>query len=87
MTFQHFDRRQQRSRGDSAVGDIARNDSFRLVRVLADDRCGVLVAEGPAAVPRLAARSWRDMPFAPTNSTVTVANLNDDGLKLGEGAV
>src|SRR5262249_27256502 len=56
-------------------------------RVLADDGRGVLAAEGPATFTRLAAGARRDVPFAPTDSAVAVAHLDNDRFELGEGAV
>ena len=47
----------------------------------------MLAAESPAAVSRLAARSRRDVSFAPSDPGVGVAYLDDDWFKLGEGAI
>ena len=57
------------------------------LEVLADDSRGVLAAESPAAVSRLAARSRRDVSFAPSDPAIGVAYLDDDRFKLGEGAI
>src|SRR5262252_8517654 len=87
MPLEHFDCREECGRRHLARGDIARDDGLGLARLLADDSRRVLAAERPSAVPRLAARSRRDVSFAPPDPAVAVADLDDDRLKLGEGAI
>src|SRR5262249_47934364 len=87
MPFEHFDGRDECSRRHLARRDIARDDGLGLARVLADDSRRVLAAESPASISRLAARSRRDVPFAPPDAAVAVTYLYDDRLKLGEGAI
>ena len=69
----------------------ARRRSRRSARcrrgLLAEDGVRVLAAEGPAARGRLAARSRRNMPFAPADAPVAVAHLDDDRLELGIGPI
>ena len=87
MALKHLNGCQERGRRDFAVGDIAPDDGLGLGSVLANHGCGILAAEGPATLPRFAARAWRDMPFAPTDPAVAIAHLDDDRLKLGESAI
>src|SRR5499427_6317470 len=87
MPLEHFDCREECGRRHLARGNIARDDGLGLARVLADDSRRVLAAESPAAISRLAARSRRDVSFAPPDPAVAVAYLDDDRFKLGEGAV
>src|SRR5262249_17860383 len=86
MSLEHFDCGDERSRGHLTCGDIARDNGLCLARVLADDSRRVLAAKSPAAVSHLAARSRRDVPFAPPDPAVA-AYLDDDRFKLGEGAI
>ena len=87
MPLEHFDCCDERSRRHLTCGEVARDDGLGLARVLADDSRRVLAAESPAAVSRLAARSRRDVSFAPSDPGVGVAYLDDDWFKLGEGAI
>jgi hypothetical protein len=87
MILQHFDRGQHRGCRNLACGDVGCDRGLGLFRVLANDGRCVVAAEGPAAFPRLAAGTRRDMSFAPADTAVTVAHLDDDRLELGEGAV
>src|SRR5262249_22941059 len=56
-------------------------------RILADCGRGVLPAEFPAALARLAAGTGRDMSLAPADPAVDIARLDYDRLELGEGAI
>src|SRR5215813_11711036 len=87
MPLEHFDCREECGRLHLARGDIARDDGLGLARLLPDDSRRVLAAESPAAISRLAARSRRDVSFAPPDPAVAVAYLDDDRFKLGEGAI
>src|SRR6516165_9117006 len=87
MPLEHFDCREECGRRHLARSNIASDDGLGLARVLADDSRRVLAAESPATISRLAARSRRDMSFAPPDPAVVVAYLDDDRFKLGEGAV
>src|SRR5262249_37675830 len=87
MPLEHFDCRDERGRRHLTCGEVTRDEGLGLVRVLADDSRRVLAAEGPAAISRLAARSWRDVSFAPSDPAIAIAYLDDDWFKLGEGAI
>src|SRR5262249_5892170 len=87
MPLEHFDCREECGRRHLARGNIARDDGLGLARLLADDSRRVLAAESPAAISRLAARSRRDVSFAPPDPAVAVAYLDDDRFKLGERTV
>ena len=82
-----FDRGEQRRRRDLAGLHVAGDRSLRLRGVLADDSSGVLPAEGPAALARLAARARRNVSLAPANAAVGIPCLDDDWFEFGEGTV
>src|SRR5262249_13599091 len=87
VTFQHLDRGQKRRRRDLAGIYIGGDDRLGLVSILSDNSRRVLGAKFPTLFTRLAARTWRDMAFAPPDATVVIAHLNDNRLELGERAV
>src|SRR5262249_24987196 len=72
MPRDHFVCREECGRLHLARVDIARDDGLGLARLLADDSRRVLAAESPAAISRLAARSRRDVSFAPPDPAVAV---------------
>src|SRR5205823_2222785 len=87
MVLQHLDRRQQgRCRNFTCV-EVGSDHRLRLHRILADGGRGVLPAEFPAALARLAAGTGRDMSLAPADPAVRIARLDYDRLELGEGAI
>ena len=55
--------------------------------VLADQRCGLLPAECPAAFARLAAGARRDVPFAPADPAIAIPHFEDDRLEFRERAI
>jgi hypothetical protein len=87
MLLQHLDRGEQRRRRDFAGSRIARHRRLGLVCRFADQRCGLLPAECPAAFARLAAGARRDVPFAPADPAIAIPHFEDDRLEFGERAI
>src|SRR5215510_4799648 len=87
MVLQHLDRRQQGRCCNFTCVEIGGDHRLRLHRILANRGRGLLPAEFPAALARLAAGSGRDMSLAPPNPAVGIAHLDYNRLELGEGAI
>src|SRR5436190_24340546 len=87
MIFQHLDRSQQSRGSDFAGIDVRRYERLGLNYGLADGGSGVLPAKGQTALRRLTAGARRYMTFAPANSALSIAHLDDNRLDLGESPV